>query len=121
MIALHLGTSLEILRARLASPGATVPGGMRANERVCRRYAEGSAGIATALTPVIGYARAADLVKKALEEERSVREVLARDSGSASASFVDCSIPRRSRDRTSAPGVSAAAADLHLRFLAAKP
>jgi aspartate ammonia-lyase len=80
-IALNLGTSLEILGRASRVLAERCLTGMRPNEATCRRYAERSAGIATALTPVIGYARAADLVKKALEEGRSVREVLARDSG----------------------------------------
>lgn len=80
-IAFNLGTSIEILGRASRVLARKCLAGMEANETACRRYAERSAGIATALTPAIGYARAAELVKKALEEGRSVREVLARDSG----------------------------------------
>jgi aspartate ammonia-lyase len=80
-IAFNLGTSLEILGRASRTLAVKCLAGMSPNEAACRRYAERSAGIATALTPAIGYARAAELVKKALEEGSSVREVLVRDSG----------------------------------------
>ncbi len=37
---------------------------------------ENSVGIATTLAPVIGYQRAADIAKKALSENRSVRDII---------------------------------------------
>lgn len=49
--------------------------GIKANREVCERYAYRSPAIATALNPVIGYARAAEIVKKALATGRTIPEV----------------------------------------------
>ncbi|HET6384405.1 MAG TPA: aspartate ammonia-lyase [Armatimonadota bacterium] len=57
--------------------------GITANEERCRRYAESSPAIATALTPQIGYEEAAKLVQRALVEGRTVTEV-AREEGALS-------------------------------------
>ncbi|MHB8653534.1 MAG: aspartate ammonia-lyase [Terriglobia bacterium] len=49
--------------------------GIRANRETCERYAYCSPSIATALNPVIGYARAAEIVKKALATGKSIPEI----------------------------------------------
>ncbi|MCL5005160.1 MAG: aspartate ammonia-lyase [Acidobacteria bacterium] len=49
--------------------------GIRANREVCERYAYLSPSIATALNPVIGYSRAADIVKKSLATGKTIPEV----------------------------------------------
>lgn len=53
--------------------------GLKADEEKCMSYAENSLGLATALTPVIGYARAAKVAKEALESGVSIREIALRD------------------------------------------
>ncbi len=50
--------------------------GITANEERCRELVENSVGTVTVLAPVIGYQKAADIAKKALQQNRSVREVL---------------------------------------------
>lgn len=50
--------------------------GITANEKRCRDLVENSVGIVTTLAPVIGYQRAADIAKKALKENRPVREII---------------------------------------------
>jgi len=50
--------------------------GITANEKRCREMVENSVGIVTTLAPVIGYQRAADIAKKALSENRSVRDII---------------------------------------------
>ena len=50
--------------------------GITANEERCRELVENSVGIVTVLAPVIGYQKAADIAKKALREERPVREII---------------------------------------------
>ncbi|MDM7913675.1 MAG: lyase family protein, partial [Candidatus Eisenbacteria bacterium] len=50
--------------------------GITANEERCRAYAEDSVAIATILNPVIGYERAAAIVKEAVASGRSIRETL---------------------------------------------
>jgi aspartate ammonia-lyase len=49
--------------------------GIRANRETCERYAYRTPSIATALNPVIGYARAAQVVKKALATGQSIPEI----------------------------------------------
>ena len=50
--------------------------GITANEDRCRELVENSVGIVTVLAPVIGYQRAADIAKKALYQNRPVREII---------------------------------------------
>lgn len=50
--------------------------GITANEERCRQYAEHSAALVTALSPKIGYARAAELAKMAISAGKTIREVM---------------------------------------------
>ncbi|MGC8833102.1 MAG: aspartate ammonia-lyase [Armatimonadota bacterium] len=50
--------------------------GIKADEERCRRYAESTMALATALNPYIGYARAAEVAKEALATRRTIREVV---------------------------------------------
>ena len=50
--------------------------GITANEARCRELVENSVGIVTTLAPIIGYQQAADIAKKALKQNRPVREVI---------------------------------------------
>ena len=50
--------------------------GIEADVERCRSYAERSSAIATALNPIIGYSRAAEIVHRALDERRSIIEVV---------------------------------------------
>ncbi len=50
--------------------------GIAANEERCRELVENSVGIVTALAPIIGYQKSADIAKKALAQNRSVREIV---------------------------------------------
>lgn len=52
--------------------------GITANAEVLRRYAEMSSALATALSPKIGYEKAAEIAKKSVATKRSIRE-LARE------------------------------------------
>ncbi|MBS1709679.1 MAG: aspartate ammonia-lyase [Armatimonadetes bacterium] len=54
--------------------------GITANEETCRHYAETSPSLATALNPIIGYKAAADVVKTALKEKKSIPQVV-REKG----------------------------------------
>ncbi len=53
--------------------------GIGADEERCRSYAERSSAIATALNPIIGYAKAAEIVHRALDERRSIIELVIAD------------------------------------------
>jgi len=64
-----LGNSLKVLRTKCVE-------GIRADEERCRRYAELSPSIVTALNPYIGYAKGAEVVKEALRSGRTIPEVV---------------------------------------------
>ena len=53
--------------------------GIEADEERCRAYAERSSAIATALNPIIGYAQAAEIVHRALDERRSIIDLVIED------------------------------------------
>ena len=50
--------------------------GITADEARAREFAEGSAAVATALNPVLGYEEAASIAKQALVERKTIREVV---------------------------------------------
>jgi fumarate hydratase, class II len=50
--------------------------GIEADEARCRAYAEHSSALATALNPIIGYARAAEIVHRSLDERRSIIDLV---------------------------------------------
>jgi aspartate ammonia-lyase len=49
--------------------------GITANRDVCRLYVERSIGLATALNPLVGYEKAAEVAKEALRSDRTIGEV----------------------------------------------
>ncbi len=53
--------------------------GIEADEERCRSYAEKSSASATALNPIIGYARAAAIVHRSLDERRSIIDIVIED------------------------------------------
>jgi fumarate hydratase class II len=53
--------------------------GTEANREVCLGYAERSPALATALAPTLGYDKAAELAKKALEKNVTVRELVVQE------------------------------------------
>jgi fumarate hydratase class II len=62
--------------------------GLEADEATCRRYAESSPSLVTALVPLIGYEAAAAAAHRAVAERRTIREVVL-SSGLASAEQLD--------------------------------
>ena len=50
--------------------------GIVADEAACRRYAESSSSLVTALVPLVGYEAAAAVAHQAVEERRTIREVV---------------------------------------------
>jgi len=50
--------------------------GIRANVERCRQYAELTGQLVTAIAPVVGYDRAAELFKKAVARDVTIRQVL---------------------------------------------
>lgn len=53
--------------------------GLKVNQKQNQSYVEHSAVVATALSPVLGYVKTTQLIKQALKEERSVREIILDD------------------------------------------
>ncbi len=49
--------------------------GIEADEELCRTYAERSPAAVTALSPVIGYHRAAELAREALDKKAPIRDL----------------------------------------------
>jgi aspartate ammonia-lyase len=54
--------------------------GIVANEEICRKYAETSPSLATALNPLLGYQVGSDVVKTALKENKPIPQVV-REKG----------------------------------------
>jgi aspartate ammonia-lyase len=67
---------IEILKNGLKAFDEKCVSGLKANEKKCREYAEKSISIVTALNPVIGYARAAEIAKEAVKSGRSIMDVI---------------------------------------------
>jgi aspartate ammonia-lyase len=50
--------------------------GIEADEETCRRYAEASPAVGTALNPMLGYETVAALIKEARTTGRTLRELV---------------------------------------------
>ena len=61
--------------------------GLQADEARCRRHVENSTAAATALLPVLGYERAGEAAKLAVENSQSVRETVIAQSWLTGAEF----------------------------------
>ncbi|HTQ11389.1 MAG TPA: aspartate ammonia-lyase [Fimbriimonadaceae bacterium] len=72
--------AIQILTNTLKTFTENCVTGIKADEERCRHYAETSPSLATALNPIIGYQKAAGIVKQALKEKRSIPDV-AREQG----------------------------------------
>ncbi|MBI5710960.1 MAG: class II fumarate hydratase [Candidatus Eisenbacteria bacterium] len=95
MIARNLLESVQLLAsvARVFADKALA--GAVANEETCRGYVEISPSMATALNPLIGYDKAAEIAKRSFKERRPVRE-LAREMTKLSPEQIDHALdPRR--------------------------
>lgn len=76
LIAHHLLDSLEVLaRAARVLAQRCVAGLLACVER-CHFYAEHTAALATVVAPIVGYDEAARLYRRALEEGKSLRDIL---------------------------------------------
>jgi aspartate ammonia-lyase len=78
-----LARSCDILRRHCVD-------GLEANEIRCRERLESSTAMATALVPSIGYARACDLLQRAKQSNRSIRDMAsnAREESGAMAAAI---------------------------------
>ena len=76
VIAWNLHHSEHILAAGLEMFNERCLAGITANAERCRSYFENSLGLATALNPVVGYAAAAKVVKRAVTEGRRIKDIV---------------------------------------------
>ena len=95
VIAHTLFQSLTILARGIAAFTARCVAGIRVDAERCRRYAEETLALATALTPRIGYDRAAALAKEAWATGRPVREVAAAQGILTPAELAEILDPQR--------------------------
>lgn len=84
----NLLESMALLTAALDAFTSKCLRGLRADEARCRAHFERSTAIATALSPILGYARTAELVQEALRTGESVLEQ-ARATGAVAPSLLD--------------------------------
>jgi fumarate hydratase class II len=75
MMARNVFESIRILTAACHMFAEKCVEGIEANVEVLRRHAESTPAIATALNPYIGSDRATEIVKEAVDSERTIREV----------------------------------------------
>ena len=76
VMAYNLHHSIEILKNALRVFIDRCVVGIVADADRCRRYAESSMALATALNTHVGYARAAEVVKRALREQKTIIDVV---------------------------------------------
>ena len=75
IILFNLQRSIDLLTRGCRTLTRRCVQGITANRDVCRVYVERSIGLATALNPLIGYEKAAEVAKEALRSGRTVGEV----------------------------------------------
>jgi aspartate ammonia-lyase len=76
VIAFNVLMSLSIMTNALTVLRERCVEGITANEERCRWYVEHSVALVTALNPKIGYARAAEIAKRAIAKGMTVRETI---------------------------------------------
>jgi fumarate hydratase, class II len=95
VMARNLLESIRLLAAACRVLADKALEGAVANEETCRGYVEISPSMATALNPLIGYDKAAEIAKRSFKERRPVRE-LAREMTGLSPAEIDKALdPRR--------------------------
>ncbi|MDE1810928.1 MAG: aspartate ammonia-lyase [Candidatus Micrarchaeota archaeon] len=75
LIAFKLLQSIEILSNAVDTLTTKCINGIRANEKLLRERLEHDMSIATALSPYIGYARAAEIARKSYHTGKTVRQI----------------------------------------------
>ncbi len=76
LMALDLTMGLPIMTNAIRQVRQRTFEGLKANEEACLRYFQGSGAMATALTPAIGYAKAAEVTHEAVRAGVPVRQLL---------------------------------------------
>ncbi|MFQ6134711.1 MAG: aspartate ammonia-lyase [Nitrososphaerales archaeon] len=79
VMAFNILFSIEILTNAIRQTRVRCIDGIEADEERCRYYSEATLGLATILNPIIGYKKAAEVVKRALREKKTLVEVIRED------------------------------------------
>jgi fumarate hydratase class II len=101
MMARNLLESIQLLANASRVFADKALAGTVANAETCQGYIEISPSMATALNPLIGYDKAAEIAKRAFKERRTVRE-LAREMTSLTADEIEHALDAR---RQTSPGL----------------
>jgi len=83
LVAFDLCHALEILGNAVAAFDRRCARGLEADAERCRRYAERTVSLATALAPRIGYAAAAEIVKESVRSGRAIVDLAMEKGGLA--------------------------------------
>jgi aspartate ammonia-lyase len=75
VVAFNLHLMVEILGNAIEQFRTSCVEGIQADEKRCLDYAEKSLGLATALSPKLGYALAAEIAREALEKDKTIRAI----------------------------------------------
>ena len=75
LIAHNLSQSIGILTTSAQMFTNKLVKDLKANEKICAGYIEGSLAMCTALAPIIGYDRASEIAHKAYASGKTVREI----------------------------------------------
>ena len=75
LISHNLTQSIEILTTGSQMFTDKLVKNLKANKEICAGYIEGSLAMCTALAPIIGYDRAAEIAHKAYKSGKTIREV----------------------------------------------
>ena len=103
VMAYNVLLSMQILRNAAHSLTERCVRGIEANEEQCAYWLERSAALATALAPQIGYARAAELSKRSVQENVLIRELVQRE-GVLPAEQIDDVLDLRKMTEIGVPG-----------------
>jgi fumarate hydratase class II len=76
MMAYNLLLTIELLKNGIAAFNRKCIGGLRVDRKRCRELLEKSLAMVTALTPVIGYDKAAEIAEEAYRTGKSLKQVI---------------------------------------------
>jgi len=76
VMSFNINFMIEILGKALIQVKEKCIDGIQAFPERCKNYAELSIGLATALSPYIGYRKAAEIAKEAMDQEKTIIEVI---------------------------------------------
>ncbi len=80
VIALNINFMIQIMGQAMKQIDELCLQGIKINKEKCQDYAEKSLGVATALSPYIGYARASQVAKESLARGKTLTEVVLEKS-----------------------------------------